>query len=156
MADRDFKDDVRVDKFNLHIDCEEHPSNYLYWAEQLAEAKSELDNAKDKLKLIEAEQEEFYRISPKGGRKITEGSIKAIIETDEKVIEAKKELREAHKDVHILSAAVSALEHKKTQLTNLKDLWIKGYYADPEGQRTSTDQKENDLRNGLNKKNKEE
>lgn len=155
--ERDFKQDIMINRFNLDNDCEQHASRYLYWSERLMEAKEGLDRLKDKQKLQEAQKEIHYRKEPLDGMKATENSIKAMIESDDDIIDTKEQILKAQRSVYTLSAAVSAMEHRKSQLKNLVDLWTSGYFAFPGGTKgkDKSDDSAEAARKQLNKKGEE-
>jgi len=55
--ERLFSDDIKINKYKLEEECEKQASIYFYWAEKLALAKTLLDEAIDKSKLIAAQTE---------------------------------------------------------------------------------------------------
>ncbi len=157
--ERNYADDVKINKYKLPEECEVYAGKYHYWADKLAEAKGNEDNAKDKLNLTLAEEEMSIRttwdsIYSEQYGKMTEAAIKAVLEMNEKVKGAKSKFREAEKEVYTLEVGVKSLEHLRPMLDNLTQLLIKGFYATPNGGRRegATEQVGNDQRKGLNKK----
>jgi hypothetical protein len=146
---RDFETDVRIDRFALDIECEQHPSKYLYWSQILANKKHELDKAKGKLHLIESEANLRYRKEPKDDIKVTESTINAMLDTDPGVIKVKEEIAKIGHEFSIISSVVNALEHKRSELNNLVQLQLAGYYS---GIKTSsTDNIADEVKTNLNK-----
>jgi hypothetical protein len=132
-------------------------SIYFYWAEKLAEAKTRLDEAIDKSKLIAAQTEMEIRknwdekyLANYG--KSTENSIKSVLEI--KMEESRQNIRDAQSEVNILQASVNSLEHRKYELDNLTTLLVKGFYAAPNGGRREgvIESTERDVRKKLKKK----
>ncbi len=152
--ERDFEVDVKINKYKLEDENEKQPSLYQYWSELLAQAKSEKDAAEDNLDLVLARRELSIRDdAAEANEKVTEAIIKARVEKDDRVQTAKTKLREAKSNVYDLEAAVKALEHRKESLSNLTQLWGKGYYAKPDGgPRSAGDDVAGDIRKDLNKK----
>jgi hypothetical protein len=153
--DRAFSDDIKINKFRLEIECEKHSASYYHWANRLAEAKSKLNEDDDYLKLISAQRELSIRnnwLDSYG--KQTEGAIKAVLETDETIIKAKKTLSDSQRDVNHLIAAVSAMDHRKSELDNLVTLLVKGFYSAPNGGKRegTTEAVERQIRKNLNSK----
>jgi len=151
---RSFTADVNINKFKLDEECAKQPSLYHFWSEKLANAKAAVNDATDKLKLTESERELAYRSMTElpGGVKSTEASIKSCVETDGAVKAAKQELREAQAVQYKLEAGVRALDHRKSELDNLTQLYIKNYYSRPDGAPGSAnDTASADLRKNLNK-----
>lgn len=154
MIDHDFSQDVKINKYKLEEECEKQASVYFYWAEQLADAKSTLNEKEDALKLISAKKELEIRNewdTEKNGKQ-TEAGIKAMLET---ALESTKgKVRDAQANVNTLIASVSAMEHRKSELDNLVTLLVKGFYAAPNGGKREgpTESAERDVRKKLNKK----
>jgi hypothetical protein len=151
--ERTFDEDVKINRFRLEQECEEQPSKYLFWANLLADAKAEVDRLENQLRLTLAEQEKKTRFSmEEAGVKATEASVKAGVETSDAVFSAREKLQEAESVQYHLEAGVKAFEHRKSEIDNLTQLWIKGYYAKPDGGRRSvTDDVSSDIRKDLNK-----
>lgn len=152
--ERNYAEDVKIDRYKLEEECTEHPSIYWYWTEQLMEARAELDKIKTQYDLVVAETELYLRKNPPEGIKVTEATIAALVVTNGDVHKKRDEMDAAKKKVNLLAGAVQSLEHKKSQLDNLRHLCISGYYSRSEGNKTKSgmDQAEDDSRTGLNKK----
>ncbi len=149
---KDFEEDVKIDKHNLAEAAEEQPSLYQYYLEQAGELRKERDKQKDKVAFLEAEKDIEIRRDPPDGLKMTEAVVKNLVATDSGIEGEREELRRIQSELVSLEAATSALEHRNAQIKVLKDLWIAGYYSDPD-QKGSMDAG----RAALNrKKNKEE
>jgi len=134
--ERLFSEDVRINKYKLEIECEKQASIYFYWAEKLADAKNKLNEKEDALKLITAQKDleirknweaEYLAVNGKQ----TEAGIKAILESE--IQSARENIRDAQSEVNYLIAAVSAMDHRKSELDNLTTLLVKGFYAAPNG-----------------------
>ena len=153
MLERNFGEDTKINRFKLEEECEKHPGIYYIYMEALADARIIVDKRKDKLELISSEVYLNYSGMDKlpNGSKTTGENVKAYVNKDEKVQSAKKKLLEAKSDLSTLEAAGKALEHKKSQLDNLRHLWISGYYSDPNRKRGRTDEAGNEIRKQLNK-----
>lgn len=134
-----FGDDIAIDRFDLENECGTHSSIYIFYAEKLAEAKAVRDKQKDKLDLVLAQTSDRVRkYCADSGIKSTEGSISTAVEQDATVVEQKQAYREALKEVYTFDAAVSAMDHRKSQLDNLVQLWIKSYYSNKAGNATNS------------------
>lgn len=150
-----FEDDVKINKYKLEDECERHPGMYHYWINCLAEAKTALDKAEDKEKLILAKRQLFIRShwSDSDG-KLTESSVFAVLEQDDDVQEAKAARRKAQASVNTLNAAVTSLDHRKSMLDNLVYMLSRGFYAAPNGghREGPSEQAERDIRGHMNQK----
>ena len=112
--ERDFKQDTRVNKFKLDAECELQSEAFLYWSEQLAEAKRTKDKAQDRLTVLLADIALKYRQTPPAGVKVTEAVISSLVDSDTDIKSARLKLTQARYDVNILEAAVKGMEQKKS------------------------------------------
>lgn len=153
--DFNFQADISINRYRLDEESEKQPSIYGRYAELLADAKADKDSAENALKLKMAEIEISLRADPSPEVKITENSIKALIVKNEKVVKKKERLLRKEAVIYKLEAAVRALDHRKSELNNLTQLWIKGYYSQPNDGRphdTGNDVAAKDIRKNLNNK----
>lgn len=125
-----YKEDIKIDRFSLDTEWEQHPSKFMEWAEKSVEAQFERDKAKEQLDLIKAQidLEIRERVTEK---KLTEAAISNMVLINPKYQEASSKFREAVNDAKILDVAKDAFEHKKKALEKITDLWISGYWSDP-------------------------
>ena len=153
---RDFESDIKINKYKLDSECEQHASIYWYWADKLAKAKNDLGDSEDKFKLISAQREMFIRQNwDDSWGKQTEAGVKAQLESDNEYISAKEEIRNNQHEVNILIAAVTSMEHRRDMLKCEKELLIGGFYASPEMSKKdigAVGKGEREIRNKLNKK----
>jgi len=153
-TERNFEDDIKINKFKLDDECEKHSSIYLYWAMKLAKAKNNLNKFENQLKLISAENEMDIRKNwneSKNGKQ-TENGIRALLEIS--LGDFREQMRMAQNDVFTYNVVVNAFEHRKDMLKCEKELLIGGFYASPTitKPRGTTEAVEKELRNKLNKK----
>ena len=136
----DFKDIVSINKYKLPEECEKHAGFYYQVAEKLAIAKSELDTANDKLKLILSDSDSYIREnwSDRDG-KMTETGVASKVQKLPEVLEIKETIREKQSDVYALDAARLAMDHRKSMLDNLVVLITKSFYSAPDGGKNRPD-----------------
>lgn len=128
---RDFSRDVEINRFKLDEECQKHSGIFYYYTKELSDAKSELDEQKDKLSFMESELELDLRKNPPDDMKITEQAIKSLIGSN-KILKAQKEIvNKIKKRVYYLESAVKVLEHKKAMIKHLVDLFAARYYSEP-------------------------
>lgn len=156
MSERNFSDDVKINKYKLEEECEKQAGLYFYWAEKLADARSSLNEEKDKLDFILAEMDTHIRIhwdEEYPGMKSTETSIKSALEQHPKIQKQKEIMQQFQREVNTLFAAESAMNHRKSELDNLVTLLVKGFYAAPNGgkREDATATVEREVRKKLNK-----
>ena len=122
-----------IDPMKLDQEWVNHPKQYHVWAKKLADAQFEFDKSKSKLELIKADLDGDIREQPEsyGLSKITENVVANTIISQLEHKTATREVNEARHELEIFKAAVTALEHKKRQLTVLAELWIRDYYSSP-------------------------
>lgn len=156
----DFEKDLSINKFRLDEECLSHSSVYFRYSEACSEAKAKVAKVKDNLELVKAERSvEIREELSKGDKKVTEALITASVLKDEAVLVATNKLRKAEDVFSKLSVAVSAFEHRKSELDNLVKLYCSGYFSMPNsGDKTSKDvtgQTSREIRKNLNKKESE-
>jgi hypothetical protein len=126
---KNFAADIKIDKYKLDEESEMSASILDHYAELNAKARTDVDRADNAVKLIMAKKMLEYSINPKKDVKVTVDSLKAMVECDEEVQEAKEELFQATSKANNYYAAVDALHDKSARLHDLVDLWMKGYYT---------------------------
>ena len=128
----DFKDLVKIDRFNLSNECVEHSSRYLEICEEYVEAKNKYLKAQDKLDLVLADTDIYYRTNwDDTWGKMTESYIKNVVTLNENVIKATEEVRQAQYELGILESAKHAFDSRKAMLNDLVSLLIGGFYSNP-------------------------
>jgi hypothetical protein len=131
MSNLDYKQDMKVDKYNLEIEWERHTSMYLDYMKAEVEAQDIKDRAERRMDLVKAEMELKIRANPKkyGIEKASEASIKGRALTSTRYQEAVEEYLVAAKRARTLLGVMKGMEHRKRQLTELDHLYTSGYYS---------------------------
>lgn len=113
----------------------QQPKLYHEWSTKLAEAKKDLEQAKARLSLVEAELFKSIRKNPSryGVEKDTDSAVKAAIPMTDKHKTAVKRVISAQYDVNTTDAVVKTLEHRKRSLEGLVSLHGQQYFATPRG-----------------------
>ena len=137
---RNFKSDIRLDRFELEVEAERQSTIYQYWSDILANAKRDKDTASNELEQLKAEKALHYRLNSKEMKnndgdtitlKVTEPTVAAMVDTDPDIIAKKEELAQLKYRVSKLEGRLTALDHKKRMIDNLRHLYISGYYSKP-------------------------
>jgi len=125
--------DISIDRDALDREWDEQSCLYFRYAMMLADARQELDTAKTELDLVQAELDQSIRADPEAFdiAKLTEGAVKAAILIQKEYKKAAKQLADAKHLVDVLGAAVGALDHRKSALSKLVELWICNYFSEP-------------------------
>lgn len=132
MSTIDFQKDMKIDPETLDIDWIRHPAKYMHYSEESAKANDRVRRFKHDLEVIDARLDQEIRISMEGeGKKITEASIKNMTTADERHLKATLDYNDALHEADLYSAAVKAMDHKKTALQALVQLWAGSYFAGP-------------------------
>ena len=130
MTEFDIEKDLSINRYNLDLEAMSLPSIYFRYADAVREAKEVVSEKKDKLEAVLAERNIAIREEcANSGKKVTEGIISALVDSDSEVLNAKKELREANATFGRLQVAVSALETKRNEIDNLVKLYCNAYYT---------------------------
>jgi hypothetical protein len=151
--DTSYREDIKVDKYDLADLWETHPDRFMKWADHYAQAMDELgyykeqaefakDNAKADLEQLKAELylDISEKLTQEGGKAPTKDMIESVILCDpfyqkkrkrvkEISIDHAAKVRKAESNVARLKLVKEAFEHRKTALDNLARLMIGGYYS---------------------------
>jgi hypothetical protein len=122
---------AEIDQDRLDYEWLRQPQMYINISLELAEARNELESAKNQISVTEAELDKAIRMDPlhHGIEKVTEGAIKAAITTHSKMKKAHATFLEAKYEVDMMVAAQIALEHRKEALKHLTTLFLNEYYG---------------------------
>jgi hypothetical protein len=131
MDERDFSKDVILNRHKLDIECEKHSGIYHYYCDNLSTAKNELDEEKDKLSFMESELEINLRRNPPEDFKVTESAIKAYLGSNKVLEKQRQKINEIKKTIYHFEAAVRAMDHKKSMIGHLVNLFAMKYYSEP-------------------------
>ena len=142
---------LTIDETVLDEEWIEQPKLYFHWARKLADARRSLDESKSNLDVVKAELDRAIRSDPErfGLPKVTEAVVTTAIPNQPKYQSALEVLRNDKHTVDILSAAVTALDHRKAALGKLVDLHGQNYFSSP---RASTPEAEESMREVVKKK----
>ncbi len=131
MDDFNIQSDVTIDHVHLVNECISMSSTYYSYADMARQAKAVVSEKSDTLKVIQAERNISIREQcANEGKKVTEGIITSMVQSDSEVVNAMKELREAEATWERINVAVKSLEIKKSELDNLVKLRCNGDYID--------------------------
>lgn len=132
-----YKNDLKIDKFNLDDAWENQALLFCEWAEKAVEASFLRDKKKENLEIVRAEVDmEIRREAVRSGEKLTENAIASIIIQNSRYRNANKELLEAVKNQGVLNVAREAFDHRKKALEKLTELFLAGYFAEPRQTKT--------------------
>jgi hypothetical protein len=159
--------DISIDKYKLDDEFITQPDLMLYFSDLLSRKNKEvndldilIDQSKDQLKALKANIELDYRrgIRKIGDVKLTESTIEAAVNSDEKVEKLQNkqyELRQKYNSLleerDKLAGIVDAVRHRKSSLENLATLYVAGYYSQPTA-KDRTNSIRLSQRSGLNKR----
>ena len=129
MSEKTYLDDIKIEADALDLEWVHHPQKYMKWAEKAAEAEDRVKICKEKLEVVDAKIDREVRTTSQ--EKVTEGLIKSQTALDERHQEALQKLNDAIYQERLFSAAVKAMEHKKSALENLVKWWAGQYFAGP-------------------------
>jgi len=129
----DYENDIKIDDQMLDVEWLEQPEKMMKYCTLAAEARRDLDLAKEAVELIRATLDSAIRKDPQkfGIEKITEAAIGGIIIRQDQYITANNTLLLAKYEADIASSAVKAFEQRKDALENLVRLHGQSYFAGP-------------------------
>ena len=127
----EYNQDLKIDFAQLDINWRDHSANYMKWSEKWVNAVSERDRAKEAVDVLKAELNIKYRKKLDDGKKPTEGAITAAVLSDNVYKEQQQNLLDTNERVNLLATTKTAFEHRKKALEGLTQLWLGGYFSNP-------------------------
>ncbi len=124
--------DVSVNRHDLEFEWVRQASTYHFYLVKHAEANQQREEDKDALDQVVARLYDEKRADL--GDKVTETAIKRAIEMEPEYRSVVEQAKQYDHKINLLSAAIKAMEHKKTVLENLTKLHLSNWYAEPTGQ----------------------
>ncbi len=133
MSETPSNEDFAIDPYRLDDEWVRQPQTFRRYSEALANVRRDYEEAKNKLSVVRAETDLAVRKKPGdfGLEKVTEGVVKATVETAKKVVMAEAVVVEQRHEVNMLEAAVGALDHRKRALSDLVSLHLADYFSKP-------------------------
>ena len=128
-----YEKDLKIDVESLDVEWADQPTLMLKYTKISAEARMELDEAKENLGVVKAEIDLQVRETPEkfGIAKATEAAIQSAIILDEEFIKASSKCFEASYELEMAQGAVRAVDQRKQALENLVRLHGLQYFAGP-------------------------
>lgn len=129
----EYENDLSVDFNHLDINWRDHSANYMKWSEKWVNSVAVKDRKKEALDTLKATLDSKYRqaLFKKDQKKPTEAAINAAIQGDKTFQLAQSDLIDATENMNILATVKSAFEHRKKALEGLTQLWLGGYFSNP-------------------------
>lgn len=127
-------DFLAIDELALDKECIKQPQLYFTYAQKATDARRDLDEAKADQSVLAAELNKKIRSNPQKyglSDKPTEASINTTVTLQKEYRDAEAVVIEAAHKLGIMSAAVTAMEHRKRALTLLVNLKGQEYYSEP-------------------------
>lgn len=131
MSERNFKDDVALDKFALDFESERQASIYLHWSQESAKARRKRDRAKLEFEMRSAELATTFRANAE--KKPTNDQVSEYLASHKELRGLREDWIDAEYDYNELEGACTALEMKKSSIENLVKLHLNQYFSRPAG-----------------------
>lgn len=131
----DFREDLKLDQYNLDKCALTQPELYAEWACKWADAVNERDRLKDRLSVVRSECDAEIRAEPQifgwdnPTKSPTEAFIQSTIPCLKNYIEANEEYLEACHNVNILTVAKEAFEQRRKMIEVLVNLYVNNYFS---------------------------
>lgn len=128
-----WKEDVEINPDALDVEWCKQASLFGEYCVLQAEARRQIDTLKEGMEVKAAGLGLKIRACPSqfGLDKVTEASVQAVILLDKNYAEQLGQLHNAQYEYDVITAAVRALDHKKSALENLVRLQGQNYFAGP-------------------------
>ena len=138
VLDFDFESDLNIDADNLDIEWLNQPKLLMKYSKFEADAKAELEKAKEYVAFVKAETAMLVRKNPSeyGVDKATNDAVNEIVASDANVREAVQRQNKIQYLLNLVTNMVRAIEQRKSSLENLVKLFGMEYFASPSDSRT--------------------
>ena len=122
---------AEIDPLALDKSWLEQTKLYIKTSTALADARHEMDQAKNQLLIVEAECDKLVRARPEkyGMDKVTEKAVAVAVQMHPKMQAAQATMLEAKYESDMMSGLLQALEHRKEALKALTTLFLNEYYG---------------------------
>jgi hypothetical protein len=137
MDEIDYDKDVQIDPDALDIEWLSQSALMMRYAKAAAEARRQVDLAKERLDIVKADLDRKIRSNPEefGIVKPTESGVANTILLQPAYMAASKEFIDAKYEAEMTRGAVGAIDSRKNALENLVRLFGQLYFAGPKGPR---------------------
>ena len=128
-----YEADIEIDPEGLDVEWLKQPRLMFRYAKLAAEARDKISRLEEKLECWDARKGLRIRKDPSkyGLDSVTEKGITSVLLSDETHMEISKEISDAKFEQDVLSAAVRALDAKKSALENMVRLHGQNYFSGP-------------------------
>jgi hypothetical protein len=125
---------LEIDKNILDEEWVNQPDLFFRYATKKAQAERKMDEAKNEMKVVEAELQAAVRANPKKYdlEKITDKSVESTVLLEDDYQEAVEVYNNAKYEYGILDAACRALDQRKKALESLVHLHGQDYFSTPQ------------------------
>lgn len=133
MSEINYEQDMKIDETALDVEWLEQPRLMIKYAKEAAQAKTELDHAKEAVEVKKAELDKDIRSNPEKYdiSKITETAVQNTIALQPEYQQAMEEYVNAKYEADMAKYAVQAIQDRKEALENLVKLYGQQYFAGP-------------------------
>jgi hypothetical protein len=139
-----YEQDLKIDEDALDIEWLDQASLFMKYAKIAAEARRNLDEAKQALDIIKAEIDKDIREKPSeyGLEKVTDKAIDAIILNEKEYQVVWNKFLDMKYEADMASNAVVAMNQRKEALENLVKLHGQSYFAGPKLPRNLSEERD--------------
>jgi len=145
----DFSQDIKVNRFKLDGENEISGELRNTWGERHAEILNEVDKLEAILDLTKARKTLFYSNNPIDNIKPTAENVKAMVVVDPEVQDARDKYVQACAKKYTLDSAMKDLDHRKSGVDNLVELYTRRYY---DTKQTGGDYAADEMNDSLNRR----
>jgi hypothetical protein len=125
---RDYREDIKVDKYDLDRGLEMQPEVASYWGTKWAKSVSKVKKLDTQIKIKRAEIAKKLRYENPGLR-VTDSMIENECFTNEGYLMLHNAHIGATEDMNVLEVAYNKFYDRRSSLSDLKDLWSREYYS---------------------------
>jgi hypothetical protein len=124
---------LEIDENNLPVEWQGQANMMLQVGVDMADAQQEADEAQARFSVVVAKLDAAIRAEPAefGISKVTETTVQHAVVRQPEHIAAQGDLFAARHTLNVMKAAVQAVQHRKSALQGMTDLWLRQWHAEP-------------------------
>jgi len=132
MPERNYYQELRINKFQLEEEWIQQPERAMYWGERAAAAQREFEDIELERKITKAKLYKKYRTQLEEEKiKVTDTMIEAYIRTDDEYKEISNKLIAAKENASVMDGAKWNFMTRKNSLEKIQEGIVAGLFSDP-------------------------
>lgn len=145
MPERNYYQELKINKFQLEEEWIQQSEKAMYWGEQSAIAQREYEDIELEKKIIKAKLYKKYRSELEDKGKVTDTMIEAYIRTDVEYKKVSDKLIVAKENAAVMDGAKWSFMMRKNSLEKIQEGIVAGLFSDPRSLNQADYEKQREL-----------